>query len=118
MIKLLKPDINLDTLKDGRGGIFTYYPEKDTIKEWSYIVTFKGEQRGHHYHEEFDEYILLIEGHGCYFDDQGNAILIGSGDCIYLPQKTKHTFMPLSDCKMVAMLTKRWDQCEKPITKS
>ena len=117
-ISLLKTDVNLNTIKDGRGGIFTYYPEKDTIKEWSYIVTFKGEERGYHYHEEFDEYIMFVEGHGCYHNSQGDFVLVGSGDCVYLPQGTEHTFTPLSDCKMIAMLTKRWNECKKPIVKS
>lgn len=117
-ISLLKPSVNLNTLKDGRGGIFTYYPQKDAVREWNYIVTFKGEERGNHHHEEFDEYIMFVEGHGCYHNKNGESVLVGPGDCVYLPRGTEHTFTPLSDCKMVAMLTKRWDECENPIVKS
>ena len=116
-IKLLNPEVNIKTLEDGRGGIFTYFPEKGDIKEWNYIVTFKGEKRGFHFHEEFDEYIMFIEGSGTYIDGDDNVTLVGSGDCVYIPQNVKHTFIPLSDCKMIALLNKRWDDCEKPITK-
>ena len=28
--------------------------------------TFKGSVRGHHYHKEFDEYIMFVEGEGVY----------------------------------------------------
>jgi hypothetical protein len=116
-IRLLSPKVDFSTIKDGRGGIFTYFPEKDSIKEWSYIVTFKGEKRGFHFHEEFDEYIMFVEGHGCYTNDKNDLILVGSGDCVYIPSGEKHTFTPLSDCKMIALLTKRWDECLNPITK-
>ena len=68
MKKIIKldPDINPITVKDGRGIISTYYPQTEDIKEWSYIVTLKGSVRGHHYHKEFDEYIMFVEGEGVY----------------------------------------------------
>ena len=28
-----------------------------------------------------------------------------------------HTFYPTADCKMIAMITKRWNDCNEPITK-
>lgn len=120
-MKILKPEINSSTLKDGRGGIFTYFPENGVIKEWNYIVTHKGADRGNHCHEEFDEYIMFVEGHGCYIEKLENGgeeyYLVGPGDCLFIPSKSIHTFKPLEDCKIIALLTKRWDQCEKPITK-
>ena len=57
-IRKLNPEINPVTFKDGRGIIQTYYPEQYNIVEWNYIVTLKGAVRGHHYHKEFDEYII------------------------------------------------------------
>jgi mannose-6-phosphate isomerase-like protein (cupin superfamily) len=42
---------------------------------------------------------------------------VSAGDCIYLPLGVPHTFYPTADCKMIAMLTKRWNDCEEPITK-
>ena len=119
-IKKLNPSINPITFKDGRGIISTFFPEKDTIKEWNYIVTLKGTQRGHHYHKEFDEYIMFVQGEGVYTeltDGQELVTSVSAGDCVYLPLGVPHTFYPTADCKMIAMLTKRWDDCDEPITK-
>ena len=116
----LTPSINPITFKDGRGIIQTFLPVTDTIKEWNYIVTLKGAVRGHHYHKEFDEYIMFVEGEGVYTElTNGEELVttVSSGDCIYLPQGVPHTFYPTADCKMIAMLTKRWNDCEEPITR-
>ena len=120
-IKKLSPDINPITFKDGRGVIQTFYPEQDTVKEWNYIVTLKGAVRGHHYHKEFDEYIMFVEGEGVYTElTDGKELVapVSSGDCVYLPMHVPHAFYPTSDCKIIAMITKRWDDCEEPITKT
>lgn len=119
-IKKLKPEINPITFKDGRGIIQTYYPEQYNIVEWNYIVTLKGAVRGHHYHKEFDEYIMFVEGEGVYTeltDGQELVTSVSAGDCIYLPQGVPHTFYPTADCKMIAMITKRWNDCKEPITR-
>ena len=119
-ITKLDPEINLITVKDGRGITSTYYPQTDDIKEWSYIVTLKGSVRGHHYHTEFDEYIMFVEGEGAYTEITNGEELVtpvSAGDCIYLPQGVPHTFYPTADCKMIAMITKRWNDCDEPITR-
>ena len=116
----LDPAINPITFKDGRGIIQTYYPTQYTIVEWNYIVTLKGAVRGHHYHKEFDEYIMFVEGEGVYTElTDGKELVtpISAGDCIYLPMHVPHTFYPTADCKMIALITKRWDECAEPITK-
>jgi mannose-6-phosphate isomerase-like protein (cupin superfamily) len=116
----LDPEINPTTVKDGRGIISTFYPQTDVIKEWSYIVTLKGSARGHHYHKEFDEYIMFVEGEGVYTEITNGEELVtpvSAGDCIYLPQGVPHTFYPTADCKMIAMITKRWNDCNEPITR-
>lgn len=116
----LTPEINPLTVKDGRGIIQTFYPEIDSIVEWNYIVTLKGAVRGHHYHKEFDEYIMFVEGEGVYTEITNGVELVtpvSAGDCIYLPQGVPHTFYPTADCKMIAMLTKKWNDCKEPITK-
>ena len=116
----LDPEINPITVKDGRGIISTFYPQTDVIKEWSYIVTLKGSVRGHHYHKEFDEYIMFVEGEGVYTEITNGEELVtpvSAGDCIYLPQGVPHTFYPTADCKMIAMITKRWNDCDEPITR-
>lgn len=120
-IKVLKPDVNLSTLTDGRGGVFTYFPERDSIIEWSYIVTHKENTRGHHHHPEFDEYIMFVRGHGCYVEKLNSGgeevYLVGPGDCLYIPAGTNHTFRPLEDCTIVTLLTKKWKECDVPIVK-
>jgi len=116
----LDPEINPITVKDGRGIISTFYPQTDVIKEWSYIVTLKGSVRGHHYHKEFGEYIMFVEGEGVYTEITNGEELVtpvSAGDCIYLPQGVPHTFYPTADCKMIAMITKRWNDCDEPITR-
>ena len=122
MKKIIKldPDINPITVKDGRGIISTYYPQTEDIKEWSYIVTLKGSVRGHHYHKEFDEYIMFVEGEGVYTeitDGEELVTSVSAGDCLYLPVNVPHTFYPTADCKMIALLTKQWDKCKEPITR-
>ena len=95
-------------------------PEEDSIKEWNYIVTLKGAVRGHHYHKEFDEYIMFVEGEGVYTEiTDGEELVtpVSAGDCLYLPMNVPHTFYPTADCKMIALLTKRWDKCKEPLTR-
>lgn len=121
MIQKLNPSINVDTLKDGRGGILTYLPKDEKIAEWNVIVTHKEAVRGHHYHKEFDEYITMVQGAAIYSyldaDKNEHTITVGTGDCIFIPKLIPHTMYPLEDCKMVALLTKKWDDCEEPITR-
>ena len=116
-IKKLSPEINTATLYDGRGGIFTYYPT-DPIVEWNFVVTFKGQVRGNHYHKEFDEYMTFTEGHGIMISEQIDCMNVSTGDCIFIPKGTTHTFIPLSDCKMITMITKKWNDCDEPVTPS
>ena len=117
-IQLLTPDIN-DKAIDHRGAIYSYVP-KDAIVEFCYIVTNVGVTRGHHFHKEFDEYIMLVEGEGIYLelldDNSVRKIVIGPGQTIYLPRLTPHTFVPLTNCKSVSFLTKAWNECQEPIT--
>lgn len=119
-IKKLDPEINPITFKDGRGVIATYYPQRLDIKEWNYIVTLKGSIRGKHYHDEFDEYIMLVEGSGIYVeltDGEEYSTMVATGDCIYIPMGVPHTFYPTDDTKAIALLTKKWNDCEAPITR-
>jgi hypothetical protein len=42
-------------------------------------------------------------------------IYMNKGECIYIPRKTYHVFLAITDCQSVSFLTKRWDDCQKPI---
>ena len=117
-IQLLEPDIN-DKGVDHRGAIYSYIPE-DSIVEFVYLNTRQGVTRGHHYHTEFDEYIMLVHGEGLYLeplaDGTTRKIVMAPGQTVYIPALTPHTFVPLTDCKSVSFLTKRWNDCANPIT--
>jgi mannose-6-phosphate isomerase-like protein (cupin superfamily) len=117
-IQLLEPSIG-DNAVDHRGAIYSYIP-RDAIVEFVYIDTKQGVTRGDHYHKEFDEYIMLVSGEGIYIEvlssGQRRRIVMGPGQCIYIPALTSHTFVPLTDCKSVSFLTRRWDHCVEPTT--
>ena len=119
-IKLIDPIIG-DKALDSRRVILSYLP-KDPILEFVYIDTKVGTTRGHHYHKEFEEYIILVEGNGVYLcpqpDGSTEKILMGPGQAIHIPRNCPHTFVPFTDCKAISMLTKPWDQCKEPITRN
>ena len=62
-IENLTPTCNLNTVKDGRGAIFTFIP-KDPILEFNLNIIKAGKVRGNHHHPEFDEYFMVTSGEG------------------------------------------------------
>ena len=48
-IEKLTPTCNLNTVKDGRGAIFTFIP-KDPILEFNLNIIKAGKVRGNHHH--------------------------------------------------------------------
>jgi mannose-6-phosphate isomerase-like protein (cupin superfamily) len=119
-MRRVSPECNLMTVRDGRGGIFTYYPTQPIV-EWNLIFTRAGENRGFHYHKEFDEFILVTSGHGTYVgkeeDGDESFFKVAAGDCLHFPPGTPHTLYAISDMRLVALLTKRWDECDEPLTR-
>ena len=118
-MKKITPDCNLNTIKDGRGAIFSYIP-KHPICEWTHQFINKGKVRGNHCHPEFDEYILIVSGSGMEVEKdmetgEENKIYLAKGECVYIPRNTFHVFLAITDCESVSFLTKKWDDCEKPI---
>ena len=118
-IERIDPTCNLDTVKDGRGAIFTFIP-KDPIMEFNLNIVKAGKIRGNHHHPEFDEYILLVNGEGVEVEKNNNTgeerqIYLAKGDCVYIPRNTYHVFLAITDCESVSFLTKRWDDCDDPI---
>jgi mannose-6-phosphate isomerase-like protein (cupin superfamily) len=117
-IEIVSPEIS-DTGLDSRGAVYTYVPEQN-IKEFNYIFTKAGSNRGYHCHEEFDEYVMVVEGEMIIIEllESGNKkIILGPGQTVKIPQSVKHVFVPITDCKFVNFLTKPWHLCHKPITK-
>ena len=117
-IETLKPNCNLDTVKDGRGGIFTFYPE-DPIVEMNFNIVKTGKIRGNHHHPEFDEYYILTSGEGVLIykdeDDKDEFIFMSRGTCTRTPKGVSHVFFAISECTLVVCLTKKWDDCDVPI---
>ncbi|MFH1162097.1 MAG: cupin domain-containing protein [Candidatus Jorgensenbacteria bacterium] len=117
-LKKIQPACNLSTVRDGRGGIFTFWPEKPVV-EFNFQFINKGTMRGNHYHPEFDEYYLFTEGNGVVVtkndDGKEEFLYVGTGDCIFIPQSVSHVTYAITDIKYVTFLTKKWDDCEKPI---
>ena len=62
-VQILKPDCNLETIRDGRGGIFTWIP-KEPIVEFNMLYFNPGKVRGFHFHPHFIEYLLVVDGNG------------------------------------------------------
>lgn len=120
-IEKMAPECNLNTVKDGRGAILTFYPTAAPIVEWNLIFTRANESRGFHFHPEFDEYIMVTSGHGIYVT-RGDAgaesfVKVAAGDCLHFPTGTPHTLYAISDMRMVALLTKRWNDCDQPLVR-
>lgn len=119
-MRRVEPECNLETVRDGRGGIFTYYPDQPIV-EWNLLFTRTGEARGFHFHKEFDEYVLVTSGHGTYVelceDGTERFVKVAAGDCLHFPIGTAHTVHAITDMRMVALLTKRWDECDEPLTR-
>jgi mannose-6-phosphate isomerase-like protein (cupin superfamily) len=118
-IEEILPLCNLNTVKDGRGGIFTFIP-KDPIVEFNYNMVKAGKVRGNHYHPEFDEYYIIVSGQGVIVSKDGpdaedEFLYLSPGHCIRTPKNTSHVFLAITDCTLIVLLTKKWDDCKQPI---
>ena len=121
-MKSIKPQCNLNTIRDGRGAIFSFVPD-EPILEFTHQFIKGGKIRGNHCHPEFNEYILLVTGSGVEVEKdtetgEEHFIQMAKGDCIYIPASTYHVFLAITDCESVSFLTKRWDDCKQPIVHS
>lgn len=116
---LIKPSCNISTVTDGRGGIFTWVP-KDDIKEFNMLYFMPGASRGNHFHPEFTEYFLVVEGSGAMiFKDpdtsEEKVIHMGKGECTFASPGVAHAFHAVTPVTAIAMLSKPWDECNPPI---
>ncbi len=118
-IEVLSPECNLDTVADGRGGIFSWVPS-DSIKEFTLLYFNPGKIRGNHFHPEFVEYFLVVEGKlllTTIDSSTGEKIshLIGPGFCFRTPTGVSHAIQSISESTCISLITKPWDSCENPI---
>jgi mannose-6-phosphate isomerase-like protein (cupin superfamily) len=118
-MRVFNPVCNLNTIKDGRGGVFSFVPPAP-IAEWTHQFIKAGKIRGNHYHPEFDEYYLFTAGHGVVVtkSDDGTKeefLYVGAGDCISIPRGVSHVTYAITDIRYVTFLTKKWNDCKEPI---
>ncbi len=122
-IEILRPQCNLDTVRDGRGGIFTWVPDEPLV-EFNMLYFQPGKTRGFHYHPHFIEYSLVTEGSGVLVtrEDRNdknseNFIHLSKGVCIRTEMNVYHTIYAITEMTIISMLTKQWDHCDPPIVR-
>jgi dTDP-4-dehydrorhamnose 3,5-epimerase-like enzyme len=120
-LKVIRPDINLSTVRDGRGFISTYFPE-ESIKEFNIVYFHAGMVRGMHYHPHFVEYSLVCGGEGVFVyrtsaedSTSEKSLLLSKGMCIRTPIGVVHTIYSITELTVVASLSNRWDDSDPPI---
>lgn len=120
-MEIFFPTCNVDTVKDGRGGIFTWVPQ-DKIVEFNLLYFTPGATRGNHYHPEFVEYSLIVEGQGIVVTRDGQEgkeriIHLSKGSCVRTPKGVTHVIYAITNLTVIALLTKPWDDCKVPIVR-
>jgi len=117
--KEVSMSLNVSTVKDGRGGIFTFLP-KEPIVEINLVVIKAGHFRGEHYHKEFVEYFLIVSGLGLYVtkDEKGNRVqkVVSGGEMFRVEKGTPHVVYAIENMRCISALSKKWDDCDEPIT--
>lgn len=118
--EILQPSCNLMTVSDGRGGIFTWIPQ-EPIVEFNMLYFQPGKTRGNHYHPEFVEYFLVVEGSGVMVSKDSSVeggeqiVHMSKGMCVRNPIGVTHAFYAITPVTAIAMLSKKWDDCTPPI---
>jgi mannose-6-phosphate isomerase-like protein (cupin superfamily) len=118
-IELLEASCNISTVQDGRGAIFSWIPDDD-IKEYSLLFFQPNKVRGNHFHPEFTEYFLVVDGAVVLLTRDSKTgkdinMLAGKGVCFRTPPNVPHAVHAIVPSICVSFLTKPWDSCERPI---
>ena len=106
---------------DDRGTIDTFLPH-EPIVEYNVVTIREGQVRGMHWHPEFTEYLLFVAGAGVLrsrdIDSEHVAVrLVGPGQSTRAVPGVAHAIEAITDMTFIAMLTKRWDDCDPPIVR-
>ena len=118
-IELLTSSCNISTVQDGRGAIFTWIPDEPLV-EFNMLYFLPNKVRGNHYHPEFTEYFLVVDGTVVMATkdiETGKEINMhaGRGTCFKTPPNTPHVVHAITESICISLLTKEWDKCNPPI---
>lgn len=118
-IEVLAASCNISTVQDGRGAIFTWLPDLPIV-EFNMLYFLPNKIRGNHYHPEFVEYFLIADGSVVMVTtdpETGKEINMHAsrGICFRTPPNTPHAVHAITESICISLLTKPWDQCERPI---
>jgi len=118
-IEVLAASCNIGTVQDGRGAIFTWVPDLP-ILEFNLLYFLPNKIRGNHFHPEFVEYFLIVEGSVVMVTtDPGTGQEVNMhasrGICFRTPPNTAHAVHAITSAVCISMLTKPWEACERPI---
>jgi len=117
-IEILTSSCNLKTVQDGRGAIFTWLP-KEPILEFNMLYFLPNKIRGNHYHTEFTEYFVIVEGTvvmATKYDGEEMNMHASRGTCFRILPYTPHAVHAITQSICMSFLTKPWDKCKVPIT--
>ena len=120
-IEILPASCNISTVQDGRGAIFTWLPD-EPIVEFNMLYFLPNKIRGNHYHPEFIEYFLVVEGSVVMVTkdrETGQELNMhaGRGICFRTPPNTPHAVHAITSSICIALLTKQWNKCNPPIVR-
>ena len=118
-IEILQSTCNISTIQDGRGAIFTWLPT-EPIVEFNMLYFLPNKIRGNHFHPEFTEYFLIVDGSVVMVTKDPKTgqevnMLASKGVCFKTPPNTAHAVHAITESTCISLLTKPWDQCAKPI---
>jgi dTDP-4-dehydrorhamnose 3,5-epimerase-like enzyme len=118
-IEVLSAACNISTVQDGRGAIFTWLPDQP-ILEFNILYFLPNKIRGNHFHPEFVEYFLIVDGSVVMVTkdpETGKEVnmLASRGVCFRTPPNTPHAVHAITSAVCISLLTKPWNECDRPI---
>jgi dTDP-4-dehydrorhamnose 3,5-epimerase-like enzyme len=118
-IDILEASCNIATVQDGRGAIFTWLVDTQIV-EFNMLYFHPNKIRGNHFHPEFTEYFLVVDGTVVMVTKDpvtGKELNMhaSKGICFRTPPNTPHAVHAVTQSICISLLTKQWDKCEKPI---
>lgn len=118
-IEVLSASCNITTVQDGRGAIFTWLPDLPIV-EVNMLYFLPNKIRGNHFHPEFVEYFLIVDGSVVMVTQDPEThkeinMHASRGICFRTPPHTPHAVHAITDAVCISMLTKPWDTCDRPI---